>query len=108
MFKRRARVGLMMMRSQSIRIIRRDRGANAGPGTRDHESDGPSSGDFANGCAETMPQAASDDPSDFRNAGGPGTPSSLTFWGIYNGEASFGACKRLPGSDRFHLQHPKL
>jgi Asp-tRNA(Asn)/Glu-tRNA(Gln) amidotransferase A subunit family amidase len=55
------------------------------------------------------PKPASDDPGDFRNAGGPGTPASLTFLGNLYGEAKLLAFARAyQEATGFHLQHPKL
>ena len=55
------------------------------------------------------PQYPSDDPSDFQNAGGPGTPTSLTFLGKLYGEAELLAFARAyQEATGFHLQHPKL
>jgi len=49
------------------------------------------------------------DPSDFQNAGGPGTPTSLTFLGKLYGEAELLAFGRAyQEATGFHLQHPKL
>jgi Asp-tRNA(Asn)/Glu-tRNA(Gln) amidotransferase A subunit family amidase len=55
------------------------------------------------------PKPASDDPGDFQNAGGPGTPTSLTFLGKLYGEAELLAFSRAyQEATGFHLQHPKL
>jgi Asp-tRNA(Asn)/Glu-tRNA(Gln) amidotransferase A subunit family amidase len=55
------------------------------------------------------PKPPLDDPSDFRNAGGPGTPASLTFLGSLYGEAKLLAFARAyQEATGFHLQHPKL
>ncbi|PYU13069.1 MAG: amidase [Acidobacteria bacterium] len=55
------------------------------------------------------PKYPSDDPSDFQNAGGPGTPTSLTFLGKLYGEAELLAFARAyQEATGFHLQHPKL
>jgi Asp-tRNA(Asn)/Glu-tRNA(Gln) amidotransferase A subunit family amidase len=55
------------------------------------------------------PKPASDDPGDFRNAGGPGTPASLTFLGNLYGEAKLLAFARAyQEATGFHLQHPRL
>jgi Asp-tRNA(Asn)/Glu-tRNA(Gln) amidotransferase A subunit family amidase len=55
------------------------------------------------------PKPPSNDPSDFRNAGGPGTPASLTFLGNLYGEAKLLAFARAyQEATGFHLQHPKL
>jgi Asp-tRNA(Asn)/Glu-tRNA(Gln) amidotransferase A subunit family amidase len=58
---------------------------------------------------EDAPKYPSDDPSDFQNAGGPGTPTSLTFLGKLYGEAGLLAFARAyQDATGFHLQHPKL
>ena len=55
------------------------------------------------------PKYPSDDPSDFQNAGGPGTPTSLTLLGKLYGEAKLLAFARAyQEATGFHLQHPKL
>ena len=55
------------------------------------------------------PKYPSDDASDFQNAGGPGTPTSLTFLGKLYGEAELLAFARAyQEATGFHLQHPKL
>jgi Asp-tRNA(Asn)/Glu-tRNA(Gln) amidotransferase A subunit family amidase len=55
------------------------------------------------------PKPPSEDPSDFQNAGGPGTPTSLTFLGKLYGEASLLALARAyQEATGFHLQHPKV
>jgi Asp-tRNA(Asn)/Glu-tRNA(Gln) amidotransferase A subunit family amidase len=55
------------------------------------------------------PKYLSNDPSDFQNAGGPGTPTSLTFLGKLYGEAELLAFARAyQEATGFHLQHPKL
>src|SRR5260370_11878655 len=55
------------------------------------------------------PKYPSDDPGDFQNAGGPGTPTSLTFLGKLYGEAELLAFARAyQEATGFHLQHPKL
>ena len=55
------------------------------------------------------PKYPSDDPSDFQNAGGPGTPTSLTFLGKLYGEAELLAFARAyQEATGFHLQHPRL
>jgi Asp-tRNA(Asn)/Glu-tRNA(Gln) amidotransferase A subunit family amidase len=55
------------------------------------------------------PKPPSDDVSDFQNAGGPGTPASLTFLGKLYGEAELLAFARAyQEATGFHLQHPKL
>jgi Asp-tRNA(Asn)/Glu-tRNA(Gln) amidotransferase A subunit family amidase len=55
------------------------------------------------------PKSPNDDPSDFQNAGGPGTPASLTFLGKLYGEAELLAFARAyQEATGFHLLHPKL
>jgi Asp-tRNA(Asn)/Glu-tRNA(Gln) amidotransferase A subunit family amidase len=55
------------------------------------------------------PKYPFDDPGDFQNAGGPGTPTSLTFLGKLYGEAELLAFARAyQEATGFHLQHPKL
>ena len=55
------------------------------------------------------PKPPSDDVSDFQNAGGPGTPVSLTFLGNLYGEAKLLAFARAyQEATGFHLQHPAL
>jgi len=55
------------------------------------------------------PKPPSDNPGDFTNAGGPGTPASLTFLGNLYGEAKLLALARAyQEATGFHLQHPKL
>src|SRR6184192_651587 len=55
------------------------------------------------------PKPLNDDASDFQNAGGPGTPTSLTFLGKLYGEAKLLAFARAyQEATGFHLQHPKL
>jgi len=55
------------------------------------------------------PKYPFEDPSDFQNAGGPGTPTSLTFLGTLYGEAELLAIARAyQEATGFHLQHPKL
>ena len=55
------------------------------------------------------PKYPSNDVSDFQNAGGPGTPTSLTFLGKLYGEAELLAFARAyQGATGFHLQHPQL
>ena len=55
------------------------------------------------------PKYPFEDPSDFLNAGGPGTPTSLTFLGKLYGEAELLAFARAYQEvTGFHLQHPKL
>ncbi len=58
---------------------------------------------------EDAPKPPSDDPADFTNAGGPGTPTSLTFLGRLYGEAQLLAFARAyQESTGFHLRHPNL
>jgi Asp-tRNA(Asn)/Glu-tRNA(Gln) amidotransferase A subunit family amidase len=58
---------------------------------------------------EDAPKPPTDDPSNFLNAGGPGTPVSLTFLGDLYGEAKLLAFARAyQGATDFHLKHPKL
>ncbi len=58
---------------------------------------------------EDAPKPISDDPGDFTNAGGPGTPTSLTFLGKLYGEADLLAVARAyQEATGFHLQHPSL
>jgi Asp-tRNA(Asn)/Glu-tRNA(Gln) amidotransferase A subunit family amidase len=55
------------------------------------------------------PKFPFDDPSDFQNAGGPGTPTSLTFLGKLYGEAELLAFARAyQEATGFHLKHPKM
>jgi Asp-tRNA(Asn)/Glu-tRNA(Gln) amidotransferase A subunit family amidase len=55
------------------------------------------------------PKFPFDDPSDFQNAGGPDTPTSLTFLGKLYGEAELLAFARAyQEATGFHLQHPKM
>jgi Asp-tRNA(Asn)/Glu-tRNA(Gln) amidotransferase A subunit family amidase len=55
------------------------------------------------------PKYPNDDPSDFQNAGGPGTPTSLTFLGRLYGEAELLALARAyQEGTGFHLLHPRL
>lgn len=55
------------------------------------------------------PKPPSDDPSDFTNAGGPGTLASLTFLGNLYGEAKLLALARAyQEATGFHLLHPKM
>ncbi len=55
------------------------------------------------------PKPPTEDVSDFENAGGPGTPTSLTFLGKLFGEAELLAFARAyQEATGFHLQHPKL
>jgi Asp-tRNA(Asn)/Glu-tRNA(Gln) amidotransferase A subunit family amidase len=58
---------------------------------------------------DDAPKYPFDDPSDFQNAGGPGTPTSLTFLGKLYGEAELLAFARAyQQATGFHLQHPEL
>jgi Asp-tRNA(Asn)/Glu-tRNA(Gln) amidotransferase A subunit family amidase len=58
---------------------------------------------------DDAPKYPSEDASDFQNAGGPGTPTSLTFLGKLYGEAELLAFARAyQEATGFHLQHPKL
>jgi Asp-tRNA(Asn)/Glu-tRNA(Gln) amidotransferase A subunit family amidase len=58
---------------------------------------------------EDAPKYPFEDPSDFQNAGGPGTPTSLTFLGKLYGEAELLAFARAyQEATGFHRQHPKL
>ncbi len=53
------------------------------------------------------PKSPSDDPGDFRNSGGPGTPTSLTFLGKLYGEANLLAFARAyQDATEFHTKHP--
>jgi Asp-tRNA(Asn)/Glu-tRNA(Gln) amidotransferase A subunit family amidase len=55
------------------------------------------------------PKPFSEDPADFSNAGGPGTPTSLTFLGKLFGEADLLAFARAyQEATGFHLLHPRL
>ncbi|MGB2900131.1 MAG: amidase [Candidatus Acidiferrum sp.] len=55
------------------------------------------------------PKSPFEDPGDFRNSGGPGTPVSLTFLGGLYREAELLAFARgYQEATGFHLQHPKL
>jgi Asp-tRNA(Asn)/Glu-tRNA(Gln) amidotransferase A subunit family amidase len=57
---------------------------------------------------DDAPKYPTDDPSDFRNSGGPGTPTSLTFLGQLYGEAKLLAfAKAYQDATGFHLQYPK-
>jgi len=54
------------------------------------------------------PKYPIDDPSEFQNSGGPGTPTSLTFLGGLFGEAKLLAfAKAYQDATGFHLKHPK-
>ncbi len=58
---------------------------------------------------DDAPKYPIDNPGDFQNAGGPGTPASLTFLGNLFGEAKLLAFARAyQEATGFHLQHPKL
>ncbi len=55
------------------------------------------------------PKPPTDDPGDFQNTGGPGTPVSLTFLGNLYGEARLLAFARAyQDAAGFHRKHPKL
>lgn len=55
------------------------------------------------------PKFPSNDLTDFQNAAGPGTPTSLTFLGGLYREAELLAFARAyQQATQFHLQHPKL
>ena len=55
------------------------------------------------------PKFPFDDPSDLQNAGGPGTPTSLTFLGRLYGEAELlSFASAYQEATAFHLQHPKM
>ncbi len=55
------------------------------------------------------PKSSFEDPGDFRNSGGPGTPVSLTFLGGLYREAELLAFARAyQEATGFHVQHPKL
>jgi len=58
---------------------------------------------------DDAPKPASDDPGDFMNSGGPGTPTSLTFLGKLYGEVELLAFARAyQEATGFHLRHPVL
>ena len=58
---------------------------------------------------EDAPKPPTEDPADFTNAGGPGTPTSLTFLGKLYGEAELLAfAKAYQDATGFHLRHPNL
>jgi Asp-tRNA(Asn)/Glu-tRNA(Gln) amidotransferase A subunit family amidase len=58
---------------------------------------------------EDAPNPPSEDPSDFQNSGGPGTPTSLTFLGKLYGEAELlGFAQAYQQATGFHLEHPRL
>jgi Asp-tRNA(Asn)/Glu-tRNA(Gln) amidotransferase A subunit family amidase len=55
------------------------------------------------------PKYPIEDSSEFQNAGGPGTPTSLTFLGNLYGEAQLLAFARAyQDATAFHLLHPKV
>jgi Asp-tRNA(Asn)/Glu-tRNA(Gln) amidotransferase A subunit family amidase len=55
------------------------------------------------------PRYPVEDPGDFQNAGGPGTPTSLTFLGKLYGEGSLLAFARAyQEATGFHLKHPNV
>ena len=59
--------------------------------------------------ADDAPKPTTNDPSDFQNVGGPGTPVSLTFLGDLYGEAKLLAFARAyQNATDFHLKHPQL
>jgi Asp-tRNA(Asn)/Glu-tRNA(Gln) amidotransferase A subunit family amidase len=58
---------------------------------------------------DDAPKPLTDDPSDFQNTGGPGTPVSLTFLGNLYGEAKLLAFARAyQDATGFHRKHPQL
>jgi Asp-tRNA(Asn)/Glu-tRNA(Gln) amidotransferase A subunit family amidase len=58
---------------------------------------------------DDAPKPPTDDPSDFQNAGGPGTPVSLTFLGNLYGEGKLLAfAKAYQDATGFHRKHPQL
>ena len=58
---------------------------------------------------DDAPKPATDDPGDFQNTGGPGTPVSLTFLGNLYGEARLLAFARAyQDATGFHRKHPRL
>jgi Asp-tRNA(Asn)/Glu-tRNA(Gln) amidotransferase A subunit family amidase len=58
---------------------------------------------------EDAPKPFSDDPTDFANSGGPGTPTSLTFLGKLFGEAELLAfAQAYQEATGFHLKHPDV
>jgi Asp-tRNA(Asn)/Glu-tRNA(Gln) amidotransferase A subunit family amidase len=62
--------------------------------------------DFAD---PTHPSFRFDDPTDLQNAGGAGTPTSLTFIGKLYGEAELLSFARAYQEvTAFHLKHPKM
>jgi Asp-tRNA(Asn)/Glu-tRNA(Gln) amidotransferase A subunit family amidase len=57
---------------------------------------------------DDAPKYPIDDPSEFQNSGGPGTPASLTFLGNLYGEAKMLAFARAyQEATGFHRKHPK-
>jgi Asp-tRNA(Asn)/Glu-tRNA(Gln) amidotransferase A subunit family amidase len=58
---------------------------------------------------DDAPKPPTDDPADFQNVGGPGTPVSLTFLGNLYGEAKLLAFARAyQEATGFHREHPPL
>ena len=58
---------------------------------------------------DDAPKPPTDDPSDFQNVGGPGTPVSLTFLGNLYGEAKLLALAHAyQDATGFHRKHPQL
>lgn len=58
---------------------------------------------------DDAPKPPTDDPGDFQNSGGPGTPVSLTFLGDLYGEAKLLAfAKAYQDATGFQKKHPKL
>jgi Asp-tRNA(Asn)/Glu-tRNA(Gln) amidotransferase A subunit family amidase len=58
---------------------------------------------------DDAPKPPSTDPGDFQNAGGPGTPVSLTFLGDLYGEGKLLALARAyQDATEFHRRHPGL
>lgn len=58
---------------------------------------------------DDAPKPPSNDPGDFQNAGGPGTPVSLTFLGNLYGEGKLLALARAyQDATGFHRKHPRL
>src|SRR5262249_31886869 len=58
---------------------------------------------------DDAPKSPSTDVTDFQNAGGPGTPVSLTFLGNLYGEGKLLAFARAyQNATDFHLKHPQL
>ena len=59
--------------------------------------------------SDDAPKPATDDPGDFQNTGGPGTPVSLTFLGKLYGEAKLLVLARAyQDATGFHRNHPRL